>query len=163
MWHFVSDFFQLVCFCRLSMLRHVSVFHSFYGKIFHHRGIPYFIYSSADEDLSCFHACLLQIILLHMYTHVHVFIWKFVCISPECIPRSGIAGSQASQVASGTEPSCQRRRLKRHRFSLWVGKIPWRITWQPTPIFLPGKSCGQRILVGYSPWGCQESDTTEVT
>ena len=33
--------------------------------------------------------------------------------------------------------------------------------WQPTPVFLPGKSHGQRSLVGYSPWGHQESDTTE--
>ena len=32
--------------------------------------------------------------------------------------------------------------------------------WRPTPIFLPGKSHGQRSLAGYSPWGCKESDTT---
>ena len=35
----------------------------------------------------------------------------------------------------------------------WVGKIPWRREWQPTPVFLPGKSHGQRNLAGYSPWG----------
>ena len=34
-----------------------------------------------------------------------------------------------------------------------VRKIPWRRKWQPTPIFLPGKSHGQRSLAGYSPWG----------
>ena len=39
--------------------------------------------------------------------------------------------------------------------------IPWRRKWQPTPVFLPGKSHGRRSLVGYSPWGCKESDTTE--
>jgi len=38
---------------------------------------------------------------------------------------------------------------------------PWRRTWQPTPVFLPGESHGQRILVGYSPWGRKESDMTE--
>jgi len=43
----------------------------------------------------------------------------------------------------------------------WVGKIPWRRKWQPTPVFLPGKSHGQRSLVGYSPWGHKELDTTE--
>ena len=43
----------------------------------------------------------------------------------------------------------------------WVEKIPWRRKWQPTPVFLPGKFHGQRCLVGYSPWGHQESDTTE--
>ena len=37
----------------------------------------------------------------------------------------------------------------------------WRRKWQPTPIFLPGESHRQRSLVGYSPWGCKESDTTE--
>ena len=41
------------------------------------------------------------------------------------------------------------------------GKIPWRRAWQPTPVFLPGESYGQRSLVGYSPWGRKESDMTE--
>ena len=45
-------------------------------------------------------------------------------------------------------------------FSLRVGKIPWRRKWQPTPVFLPRKSHGQRSLAGYSPWGCKESDMT---
>ena len=40
--------------------------------------------------------------------------------------------------------------------------IPWRRKWQPTPVFLPGESHGGRSLVGYSPWGCKESDTTEL-
>ena len=39
--------------------------------------------------------------------------------------------------------------------------MPWRKKWQPTPVFLPGKSHGQRNLAGCSPWGCKESDTTE--
>ena len=38
------------------------------------------------------------------------------------------------------------------RFHPRVGKIPWRRKWQPTPVFLPGKSHGHRSLVGYSPW-----------
>ena len=42
-----------------------------------------------------------------------------------------------------------------------VGKIPWRRKWQPTPVFLPGESHGQRGLTGYSPWGHKELDTTE--
>ena len=40
-------------------------------------------------------------------------------------------------------------------------EISWRRKWQPTPVFLPGKSHGWRNLVGYSPWGCKELDTTE--
>ena len=47
----------------------------------------------------------------------------------------------------------------------WVqsldGKISWRRKWQPTPVLLPEKSHEWRSLVGYSPWGHKESDTTE--
>ena len=46
-------------------------------------------------------------------------------------------------------------------FDPWVGKIPWRRAWQPTPVFLHRKSHGQKSLVGYSPWGRKESDMTE--
>ena len=42
---------------------------------------------------------------------------------------------------------------RRHGFSLWVRKIPWRRKWQLTPVFLPGKSHGQRSLVGYKVHG----------
>ena len=42
----------------------------------------------------------------------------------------------------------------------WVEKIPWRTAWHPTPVLLPGKSHGQRSLVGCSPWGLEESDTS---
>ena len=43
----------------------------------------------------------------------------------------------------------------------WVRKNPFRRKWQPTPVFLPEKSHGQRSLVGYSPMGCKECDITE--
>ena len=52
---------------------------------------------------------------------------------------------------SGKESTCQ---CRTHRFDPWVGKIPWRRKWLLTPIFLPGKSHGQRSLVGYSPQFC---------
>ena len=55
----------------------------------------------------------------------------------------------------------QCRSHRSHRFDPWVRKIPWRRKWQPTPVFLPGKSHGQRSLVGYSPWDCKGSNTTE--
>ena len=42
-------------------------------------------------------------------------------------------------------------------FNLWVGKIPWRRAWQPTLVFLPQKSHGQRTLEGYTPWGLKET------
>ena len=50
---------------------------------------------------------------------------------------------------------------RRYKFDPWLGKIPWRKEWQPTPVFLLGKSHGQRSLGGYSPWGLKESDMTE--
>ena len=59
------------------------------------------------------------------------------------------------------ELACHYRRHKRLGFDPQAGKIPWRRAWQPTPGFLPGESLGQRSLVGYSPWGHKESDTTE--
>ena len=59
---------------------------------------------------------------------------------------------------SGKESACQRRRCG---FDPWVEKIPWRRKWQPTPVFLPGKSHGQRRLASYRQWGHKESDTTE--
>ena len=62
---------------------------------------------------------------------------------------------------SGKEPACQCRRLKRNRFSPWVRKIPWRRAWRATPVFLPGKSHGQRSQVCYSAWGCTEADPTK--
>ena len=49
----------------------------------------------------------------------------------------------------------------RPRFDPWVRKIPWRRKWQSTPVLLSGKFHGRRSLVGYSPWGHRESDTTE--
>ena len=51
--------------------------------------------------------------------------------------------------------------MQETRFSLWVRKIPWRREWQPTPVLLPGECHGHRSLVGYSPRGRQESDTSD--
>ena len=54
---------------------------------------------------------------------------------------------------SDKEFACQ---CRRHGFDPWVRKIPWRGKWQPTPVFLPEKSHGQRNLAGYSPWLARE-------
>ena len=63
--------------------------------------------------------------------------------------------------AGGKDPACQCRR-QRHQFSAWVGKIPWRWAWQPTPVFLPGKSHGQRSQVA-TVHGVAESWTRQMT
>ena len=45
--------------------------------------------------------------------------------------------------------------IERHETDCWVGKIPWKREWQPTPVFLPGESYGQSRLMSRSPWGCR--------
>ena len=67
----------------------------------------------------------------------------------------------ASLVAQQERIYLQCRRCRRCGFDPWVGKIPWRREWQPTPVFLPGEFHGQRSLPGYSLWGCKESAMTE--
>ena len=64
----------------------------------------------------------------------------------------GLPGSSDSK-----ESACK---CRRPGFYPWVGKIPWRRRWQPTLVFWPGESHGQRSLAGYSPWGPKESDGT---
>ena len=76
---------------------------------------------------------------VNAYTNLYVFVYKYF----------------------NKEFTCQRRKHKRHGFDPWVRKLPWTREWQPTPVFLPGEFHGQRSLVGYSPWGGKESDTTE--
>ena len=64
---------------------------------------------------------------------------------------------------SGKEHACQCRRHKWLGFDPWVGKIPWRKAWQPTPAFLPGESHGQRSLTGCAPWGSQRAGHNRAT
>ena len=73
-------------------------------------------------------------------------IWGWLCLDK---PTQGISSSRLPRF-SGKESDCQHMRWG---FSPWVGKIPWRGKWQPTPVFFPGKSYGQRSLAGNSPWG----------
>ena len=62
---------------------------------------------------------------------------------------------------SDRESACQCGRHRRLMFDPWVRKIPWSRKWQPIPVFLPRKFHGQTSLEDYSPWGHNESDTTE--
>ena len=70
------------------------------------------------------------IIKLHTHTHTHTHTYGF------------------SRLLSGKESICQCRRYRRHGFDPWVKKIPWRRTWQSSPVFLLGRAHGQRSLVG---------------
>ena len=62
---------------------------------------------------------------------------------------------------SGKKLTCQCKRDKRCSFDPWVRKMPWSGNGNPLQYFLPGKFHGERSLLGYSPWGCRERDTTE--
>ena len=63
--------------------------------------------------------------------------------------------------ASGKEPDCQCRRCKRFRFDPWIEKIPWRKSWQSTPVFLPGESRWTEEPGGLQSRGPKELGTTE--
>ena len=119
----------------------------------------------------------------YCFCYLRILIWITVCVpcdvfflplivSPNSAPRPPpliffpfwiglfhIGGFPGGAV--GKEPACQCRRYTTCGFDPWVRKIPWRRAWQPTPVFLPGESHGQRSLEGYSPWGRKEWDMIE--
>ena len=115
---------------------------------------------------------------VYIYIHIHIYGGFPGCSAgkqstynagdPGLIPAMGsppeegigylLQYSWASLVAQLVKKCLQRGR---HEFDPWVGKIPWMRAWQPTPVFLPGESHGQRSLIGYSPKGRQDSNTTE--
>ena len=67
----------------------------------------------------------------------------------------------ASMVVQKVKNPPAVQEMQETEFYPWVGKIPWRRKWQPTPVFLPGECYGQRSLAGYSLWGRKWSDMTE--
>ena len=72
-------------------------------------------------------------------------------------PHGGPAFSAQFMIPRGASLVAQMVRVclqcRRGRFDPCIGKIPWRREWQPSPVFLPEESPGQRSLSGYSPWG----------
>ena len=102
---------------------------------------------SHSSDI-CLNVTSLQPSSLPILSNVALLTWLVIPHSINLLITSG--GSMVK------EPAYQCRRLSGD-----AGLIPWRRTWQPTPVFLPGKSRGQRSLAGYSPWGCKESNMTE--
>ena len=90
--------------------------------------------SSASSILTDPLTCLLPFtITSSLHNRINLPIMDSFCTW--YIPFMGFPGG-----ASGKEPACQCRRHKRHGFDPWVGKIPWRRAWQPTPVFWPGDS-----------------------
>ena len=109
-----------------------------------------FISHIHTKDLFTIYVMILLTIIFFVVVN-RTFIFNEVFLS-----QLGVPGG-----ASSVESSCQCRRHKSGRFDLWVRRISWSRKWQPVPIFLPGKSHGQRSLAAYIPWGHKESDTTE--
>ena len=88
----------------------------------------------------------------HPEHHCWINLLRHTLVVLRLCPILGFLGDSDGKVL----PEC-----RRPGFDPWIGKIPWRRKWKPTPVFLPGEFHGQRNLVGYSPWGHKESDTTE--
>ena len=78
--------------------------------------------------------------------------WQQEILKPSAEP-SLLVQQEKNLPAMQETPGCM--------FYRWVGKIPWSRKWQPTQVPLPGKFHEQRSLVGYSPWGCEDLNTTE--
>ena len=96
-----------------------------------------------------------------LYSRVPLVIILYIVVNI-CQSQSPNSFSQVALVVKNM-PACPTRAAGDSRFNPWVEKILWGRKQQPTPVFLPGKSHGQRSLEGYSPWGRKESDTTEYT
>ena len=100
------------------------------------------------------------------WTSVFIFAWPNFILWSKCLYVLKIHVLKGLPWwISGKEYTCQCRRSNRLGFDPWVRKIPWKRAWQPTPVFLPGESHGQRSLslVSSSPWGRKESGTAEAT
>ena len=119
----------------------------------------------------------------HTYTHTHTrrhaytqkrfqscrasshdvtLTFPLLCLCSQVAPstRNAPPFARPRSFPSGSEGKASACNEGRPGFNPWVRKILWRRKWQPTPVPLPGKSHGWRSLVGYSPWGRKESDTT---
>ena len=100
-----------------------------------------------------------------MHCRMLVAFLTSICYMPSTAPQVVITknGSRRFQMGlprwlSGKESFCQ---CRKRGFDPWLGKLPWRRKWQPTPVFLLGKPHEQSSLAGYSQWGHKESDMTE--
>ena len=98
------------------------------------------------SSLAHLHPLLYVMSTCRLKSTLQSFSFVFLCIFSFC---------SIHQIIKNLPAICGRS-----GFNSWVGKMPWRSKWQPTPVFLPGEFYGQRSLVGYSPWGRKQSDMT---
>ena len=107
---------------------------------------PCFFYDPADVGNLIFGSCA--------FSKPNLYIWKF---SVHILLKPSLKDFEHNLVSMWNECNCA---VVWHSLALPFFGI-WRRKWQPTPVLLPGKFCGWRSLVGYSPWGRKELDTTE--
>ena len=129
--------------------------------------------SKADQPWSTPLECLLaNLRTLHISREIHSK--RLTFLSSEAWPQYSLdngpqwppTGTFNLNILRDLDNYCQKMGkwsevCGRPGFDPWVGKIRWRRKWQPIPVLLPRKSHGQTSLVGYSPWGRTELDTTE--
>ena len=95
------------------------------------------------QECSNSHMCVCVCVCVYIYIYIYIYICRT---------------SQVALVLKNLPANAGD--VKRHGFNPWAGEIPWSGAWQPTPVFLPAESHGQRNLVGYSPRGRKESYIT---
>ena len=111
-------------------------------------GCWYYCYVCALE-----YVCILYWICLHFSLFVLIGCIQWTSV-PQLLCLRGFPGGSAVKNLPAIQET------QGHKFNPWVREDPLSRKWQPTPIFLPGKSHGQRSLTGYSPWGHKELDMT---
>jgi len=99
-------------------------------------------FAQSCSTLSDLMDCSLPGSSVHGIFQARVLEWGAIAFSTFVLGHSQLTGFPGG--ASGKEPTCQCRIPKRWGFGPWVRKIPWRRVWQVTPVFLPGKSHGQK-------------------
>ena len=94
---------------------------------------------------------------MQTYSYKIDLVYLFQLVSKDFCDISSWLNTWTSQVALVVKnpPACQYSRRRRHWFDPWIGKDPWRKAWQPTLVFLPVESHGQRSLAEYGPLGFQ--------
>ena len=147
-WHLsFSDLLHLVMIISRSKLLKRTLFHFLWLS-----NIP--LYINATFSFYLFIFFTLQYCIGMAKSHIF-FIHSSVNEHLACFFVLAIVNNAVPYGSMVKESTCQGRSCRRPLFDPWIQKSPWRRIWQPTSVFLPGESHGQRSLEGCSPQGCR--------